>query len=108
MEQIYAFLPLLILAAMFWFLIIRPQRARQAEAAATRARVAVGRRVMTTAGLFGTVVGVEDDEVLLEIAPGVVVRYVAAAIAKVIEEGAPEAAGPSPVQRVEDGDTTGA
>jgi preprotein translocase subunit YajC len=41
---------------------------------------------MTTAGLFGRITAVEDDQVELEIADGVRVRYVAAAIARVVDE----------------------
>ena len=52
---------------------------------------------MTTAGLFGTITALEDDQVELEIAPGVRVRYVKAAIAQVVEPApeAPETAGTS-------------
>ncbi len=86
MDQLGALLPILLIAAAFWLLIVRPQRARSAAARAVQSKLEVGKRVMTTAGLFGTVVAVTDDQVELEIAPGVVVTYVAAAVAKVIEE----------------------
>jgi preprotein translocase subunit YajC len=87
-DQLGALLPIVLLAAAFWLLIVRPQRARASAARAVQSKVEVGRRVMTTAGLFGTVTSVHEDKVELEIAPGVVVTYVAAAIAKVIEEPA--------------------
>jgi len=41
---------------------------------------------MTTAGLFATVTSIDGDHVMLEIAPGVNVRYMAAAVAKVIDQ----------------------
>jgi preprotein translocase subunit YajC len=41
---------------------------------------------MTTAGLFATVVAVEDDAVVLEIAPGVTSRWNKAAISRVLPE----------------------
>ena len=85
MESIGAYLPLLLIVVAFWFLILRPARKRQAEQQAVVSALAPGARVMTTAGLFGTVVAVEGTEVELEIAPGVVVRYVTAAVAKVDE-----------------------
>jgi preprotein translocase subunit YajC len=44
---------------------------------------------MTTAGLYGTVTEIDGDEILLEIADGVRVRYVAAAVAKVVTPGTP-------------------
>lgn len=85
MESIGAYLPLLLIVVAFWFLILRPARKRQADQQAVVSALAPGARVMTTAGLFGTVVAVEGTEVELEIAPGVVVRYVTAAVAKVVE-----------------------
>ena len=86
MDQLGALLPIALIAAAFYLLIVRPQRARSSAARAVQSRLEVGRQVMTTAGLFGTVTSVTDDRVQLEIAPGVVVTYVAAAIAKVIDE----------------------
>jgi preprotein translocase subunit YajC len=52
-------------------------RRRQAQAELERAgRIAVGTEVMTTSGLYGTVVARNDDEtVLLSIAPGVEVKW---------------------------------
>ncbi len=53
-------------------------------------RLVPGVEIMTTAGLFATVHEVTDDEVYLEVAPGVVQRYVKGAIAKVITPVEPE------------------
>lgn len=76
--------PLLLLGVAFYFLLIRPQRNRQKAQVALVASVTAGTDVMTTAGIFGTVRGVSDEELLLEISPGTVVRILPAAIAKVI------------------------
>ncbi|MGE3810200.1 MAG: preprotein translocase subunit YajC [Candidatus Nanopelagicales bacterium] len=96
-----ALLPLIVIAGAFYFLIIRPTQRRQRDQLAVVNALAPGARVMTTAGLFGTVVEVDDSEVSLEIAPGVVVRYVKAAIAKVVEP-APDAAGTAPAAPASD------
>lgn len=93
MPQLNALLPLLVIAVAFYFLILRPTKARQAAAREVQARLAPGARVMTTAGLFGTVEALDGEHVLLEIAPGVTVRYVSAAIAKVLDEVEPGAEG---------------
>ena len=85
MNQIGPLLPFVLLAGVFYLLLIRPARARQRAQQAVVSRLTPGARVMTTAGLFGTVTAVQDDQIDLEIAPGVTVRYVAAAVAKVIE-----------------------
>ncbi len=95
--EIGALLPILLLIAAFWLLILRPARARQNAANAVMRQLGVGARIMTTAGLFGTITALEDDQVELEIAPGVRVRYVKAAIAQVVEPApaAPESVGTS-------------
>ncbi len=83
---ISALLPFLVLIVAFYFLILRPSRARQAAQAAVASRLAPGVEAMTTSGLFGTVTAVEGDRVELEIADGVRVRFVTAAIASVVEQ----------------------
>jgi preprotein translocase subunit YajC len=90
-------LPLLVLALAFFVLIVLPMRTRNRQLQATRrmqAGLAVGTEVMTTSGLFGRVVGLTDDTVDLEVAPGVVVRWARAAIAEV--RGGQPAAGGEP------------
>lgn len=107
-QNISALLPLLLIAVAFYFLILRPTKARQAAQRETVAKLAPGVRIMTTAGLFGTVEALDGDDVLLEIAPGVTVRYVAAAVAKVLDpEPADDAAGTSEESRpsIIEGDT---
>ena len=103
--NIGSLLPLLVLLVAFWFLVIRPARARQTQARSTVARLAPGQRVMTTAGLFGRVVAVENAEVSLEIAPGVTVRYVAAAIAQIVEDPAAAGTGGEPDASITQDDT---
>jgi preprotein translocase subunit YajC len=80
------FFALIIVA--FYFLIIRPQRTRARQADQMRARLAPGVEVMTTAGLYGTIVEVLDDSVRLEVAPGVTERYATAAIGRVVSDAA--------------------
>jgi preprotein translocase subunit YajC len=74
----------LILVA-FYFLIIRPQRTRARQAAQLQARLVPGVEIMTTAGLFGRVVEVHDDGLLLEISPGVQVRFAKAAVGRIVD-----------------------
>jgi len=77
-------LPLVAIAAVFWLLILRPASVRRRAQAALVASLARGARVMTTAGVFGTVVAVDDARVRVEIAPGVVIEMLAQAIAEVL------------------------
>lgn len=75
---------LVLLVALFYFLIIRPARVRQRQALQVQSQVRPGIEVMTSAGLFATVQAVEDDVVVLEVAPGVTNRYARQAIARVL------------------------
>jgi preprotein translocase subunit YajC len=68
-----------------WFLLIRPQKARAKALQEVRSALVVGTTVMTTAGLHATVAAVEDDTVLLEIAPGVRSRFAASAVVRILE-----------------------
>ncbi|HET7899873.1 MAG TPA: preprotein translocase subunit YajC [Candidatus Nanopelagicales bacterium] len=90
---------IIVVLGAFYLLVVRPARNRQKSQQATVSRVVPGVRVMTTAGLFGTVTAVEDDQIDLEIAPGVTVRYVTAAVARIVETPSidePDAAAPGP------------
>jgi preprotein translocase subunit YajC len=68
----------------FYFLMIRPQRRRQQQVVQQQKTVEPGARVRTTAGMYATVVEVDGDDVVLEIAPGVEVRYLRRAIMEVV------------------------
>ncbi|MEU0521066.1 preprotein translocase subunit YajC [Streptosporangium sp. NPDC006007] len=83
-----------LMVVVFYFLLIRPQRKRQQEQARMQNSLAPGTSIMTTTGLFATVVAIDADDVILEIAPGVETRWVKAAIGRVL----------TPVDDVEDDD----
>lgn len=82
---------LALLALAFWFLVLRPAKARQAAQVKLVNQIEVGQRVMTTAGMFGYVRSVSDEEIGLEIAPNVIVQLLKPAIAKVVDDGFPAA-----------------
>ena len=76
-------LPVLMIVG-FYFLLIRPQRNRQRAQQTLLASLEVGDEVMTTGGIYGTIVEIDDDEgtVTVEIAPGTRVRMVRQGIAQ--------------------------
>jgi preprotein translocase subunit YajC len=83
----YIFLVLIVgLFGLLYFVTIRPQRARQRAAQQTQRTVEPGARVRTTAGMYATVVSVEDQDVVLEIAPGVEARFLRRAIMDVVPD----------------------
>jgi preprotein translocase subunit YajC len=79
-------LPVILIGVVFYFLLFRPQRRRQQQQAQMQRQIQPGQRVMTTAGMIADVIAIEDDAVVLEIAPGVEVRFVKAAIGQVIPD----------------------
>ncbi|MEV4121425.1 preprotein translocase subunit YajC [Micromonospora sp. NPDC049645] len=81
------FTPILMIALLFgvmYFMMIRPQQKRRREAEAMQSNLGPGDEVVTIGGLYGTVTGIEDDTVLIEVAPGVQTRYARPAIARVV------------------------
>jgi preprotein translocase subunit YajC len=82
---------IVLVFAGFYFLLIRPQRRRQQQAQQRQNTVTAGARVRTTAGMYATVTAVDGDDVILEVAPGVDVRFMKRAIMEVIAPGEAEA-----------------
>ena len=76
-----------VLALGLYLLLIRPQRARAKAAAEVRAGLAAGATVMTTAGIHARVLDLDsdDDTLLLEVSPGVPVRFATAAVVRILE-----------------------
>ena len=94
-------LPLVLLALM-WVLLVRPQQQRVRRQRELIASLEVGDEVVTAGGVVGQVVGLEDDEVRLEVAPAVSMRFVRLAVSsrveprtETLEEPGPEALGGS-------------
>jgi preprotein translocase subunit YajC len=75
---------LLVVAVIFWLLMIRPAQRKARQQQALQSAVAVGDEVMTTSGIFGEVRALEEETVHLAIAEGVQIRVVRAAIARVV------------------------
>ncbi len=72
--DILSIAPMILIAVIFWFLLIRPQMKRQKEHTAMVMAVARGDMVTTGGGLIGKVVRVQEHEVEVELAKGVVVK----------------------------------
>ncbi|GAA2867014.1 preprotein translocase subunit YajC [Actinoplanes cyaneus] len=78
------FLPFILIIGVMYFLVMRPQQKRRREAMELQNKLGPGDEIVTIGGLHGTVVAIEDDVVLLEIAPAVQVRFARPAIARVV------------------------
>jgi preprotein translocase subunit YajC len=81
-----------LLIALFYFLMIRPQQRRMKQHQAMLAAVKRGDVVVLSSGIIGKVVRVEEAEVGLEVATGVTVKVVKSMIGEVRVRGEPAAA----------------
>jgi preprotein translocase subunit YajC len=82
-------MPILMIVLLFgvmYFMMIRPQQKRRREAEQMQSSIGPGDEVVTIGGLYGTVVSVNDETVVLEVAPGVHTRYARPAIARVVTQ----------------------
>lgn len=80
-----ALLYLGILVAAFLLLIVRPQRRQLAAHRALVASLQVGDEVVTTGGIYGTIRGLDNGTLDLEVTPDVVLRVARGAIAQRVE-----------------------
>ena len=86
-NPLLSFLPLLILFAVFYFMLIRPQMKRAKEQRTMISALAKGDEVLTNGGLLGRVEDIADQFVTLEIAPNTVVKLQKQAISAVLPKG---------------------
>jgi len=81
-----------VMAAAFWFLIVRPQRKRMQAHQALLSQLNVGDEIMSSAGIYGTVRAIHDDDTVeVEVADGVILTLAKGAIAErtdAVESGA--------------------
>lgn len=68
------FVPMAVVFAIFYFLIMRPQRKRDQEHQKAIAQLQKGDEVVTQSGVFGKVAGITDKVVTLEIAPNTKIK----------------------------------
>ncbi|MEL7212611.1 MAG: preprotein translocase subunit YajC [Pseudomonadota bacterium] len=84
------FIPLILIFAIMYFLLIRPQQKKVKEHQAMVSALRRGDQIVTQGGLIGKVVKVkEDNELEVELADGVKVRVVQSTVAQVLSKTEP-------------------
>ncbi|WP_035252997.1 preprotein translocase subunit YajC [Desulfatiglans anilini] len=79
-----AFIPLILMFVIFYFLLIRPQQKKAKQHKQLLASIKRGDRVVSAGGLHGVVTGLADDAVTIEIAPKVRVKISRGSVAGII------------------------
>ena len=105
-----ALLPLLITFGLMWVLLIRPQKRRAEMQQAVVASLRAGDEIITTAGVYGTILSVDEETLFVEVAPGVAIRMVRGAVGQRIgpDDDEPDeiAADPTDTARTDTSSTT--
>ena len=82
-----SFLPLILMFAVLYFIMIRPQMKRQKETKAMLESLSVGDEIVTAGGIIGKVTALKDQVVTVEIAAGTEVQMQKGAITTVLPKG---------------------
>jgi len=81
-NPIMTFLPMILIIVVFYFFMIRPQMKKQKEITAFRNSLQKGDKVVTTGGIYGKILELKDNYVLLQVDDNVKIRVDKAALVK--------------------------
>jgi preprotein translocase subunit YajC len=85
------FLPMVAIFAIFYFVMIGPERKARKKREAMLKEMKKGDKVLTTSGMFGTIWAMKDNEITLQLDEGVRVRFSRQAIQEVLPDGSSSA-----------------
>jgi preprotein translocase subunit YajC len=80
------FLALFVTLLLMWALLIRPQQRRMRQHQSVVSSLRPGDEIVTAGGIYGRVRSVDDDSMILEVAPGVELRVLRAAVSQRVTE----------------------
>ena len=80
------FLALAVTLLLMWALLIRPQQRRMRQHQSVVSSLRAGDEIVTAGGIYGRVRSVDDDSMILEVAPGVELRVLRAAVSQRVTE----------------------
>ncbi|HPJ57755.1 MAG TPA: preprotein translocase subunit YajC [Kiritimatiellia bacterium] len=86
-SSVFMFVWLGLMVALFYFMLIRPQKRREKERQALLSAVKTGDRVLFGGGFLGVVANVKENTLVVKIADGVKVEIVRGAVSQVLEKG---------------------
>jgi preprotein translocase subunit YajC len=90
-KELGSLVPFLLIALVFWLLLIRPQRRRALELSRIQRGLTVGDEVLLGSGIVATVADIPDEGEFLgvELSPGVQVRVARGAVARILASSEP-------------------
>lgn len=85
MEQFASFLPLILIFAVFYFLLLRPQQKRQKERNAMLGALKKGDKVITIGGMHGTIVDLSEERISLKVNENTRLTFERSSVNSVVE-----------------------
>ena len=85
-SMLASFIPLILIFLIFYFLLIRPQQKKQKEHKILLDSIKRGDEILSSGGILGKVIKVDNDKLTVEIAKGVNVIIIRSTVADVIKK----------------------
>ena len=85
-SMLASFIPLILIFLIFYFLLIRPQQKKQKEHKILLDSIQRGDEILSSGGILGKVIKVDNDKLTVEISKGVNVTIIRSTIADVIKK----------------------
>ena len=85
-SMLASFIPLILIFLIFYFLLIRPQQKKQKEHKVLLDSIQRGDEILSSGGILGKVIKVDNDKLTVEISKGVNVTIIRSTIADVIKK----------------------
>ncbi|MFJ8262290.1 preprotein translocase subunit YajC [Rummeliibacillus sp. NPDC094406] len=84
-QQLQAILPMIVIFALMYFMLIRPAQKQRKNTQNMQSNLARGNKIVTIGGLHGVIEAIDDASVLIKAEDGSKLRFERAAIGKVVE-----------------------
>lgn len=85
-SMLASFIPLILIFLIFYFLLIRPQQKKQKEHKVLLDSIQRGDEILSSGGIIGKVIKVDNDKLTVEISKGVNVNIIRSTVADVIKK----------------------
>ena len=85
-SMLASFIPLILIFLIFYFLLIRPQQKKQKEHKILLESIKRGDEILSSGGILGKVIRVDNDKLTVEIAKGVNVSIIRSTVADVVKK----------------------
>ena len=79
--------PMVVVLAIFWVVMIAPERKKRKARQQMLSELQKGAKVMTSSGMYGTVIQIQEDVVTVQVADNVRIKFARAAIQGLVEAG---------------------